>query len=362
MTGEIKILDWLWQNRPMRHLLFWVTTLLMSAFVRGLYYQDTAVAFYENFILLPPKIGAAYLLCYYQIPYLIFRRKYVQFVLSFLLSSFIFMTICRILAVHVVEEFFREGIFVKESIVEILTDYKVMLKVYFFRVYTIGLILAVLKLIKDHFEEKHQREILEKEKATAELNFLKAQLHPHFLFNTLNNLYLLTLQKSDKAPETLIKLADMLDYMLYQCNAPTVPIGKEITLIENYIDLEKLRYGERLHLEFTKDIDDKQTPIAPLLLLSIIENAFKHGAIGAVKDPILRINLTVVDHQLQAQVFNTKPARVQDDPMQYKKGIGVSNTRRQLELIYPQQYELLIDDQEETYTVQLNIDLKPVTV
>ncbi|MEO0776944.1 MAG: histidine kinase, partial [Bacteroidota bacterium] len=252
----------------MRHLLFWVTTLLLSASVRGLYYQDTAVAFYENMILLPPKIGAAYLLCYYQIPYLIFRRKYLQFFLSFLLSSYFFMILCRILAIHVVEEIFREGIFVQESLFEILTDYKVMLKVYFFRVHTIGLILAIFKLIVDHFEEKHQREILEKEKANAELNFLKAQLHPHFLFNTLNNLYLLTLQKSDKAPEMLIKLSDMLDYMLYQCNAPTVPVGKEVTLIENYIELEKLRYGDRLRLEFKKNIDDCQTPIAPLLLLS----------------------------------------------------------------------------------------------
>ena len=215
----------------LRHLLFWVSTLGMATFVRGLFYQDIPVAFYENAILLPPKVAAAYLLSYYQIPQLIFRKKYWQFALSFLLSAYVLMVICRILAVHVVEEFFREGIFVQESIFEILTDINLLLKAYFFRVYTIALVMAIFKLIKNHLEEKHQREILEKEKATAELNFLKAQLHPHFLFNTLNNLYVLTLQKSDKAPDMLLKLSDMLDYMLYQCNAPFVAIGKESRLL-----------------------------------------------------------------------------------------------------------------------------------
>lgn len=355
--GEIKILDWIWKYRLLRHLLFWVATVAIATFVQGLFYQDFTISFYENMILLIPKIAAAYFLAYYQIPQLIFRRKYWKFALSFLLSAYLLMIFCRFLAVHVVEEFFREGIFVQESIYEIITDWKVLLKVYFFRVYTIGLVLALLKLIKDHFAEIHQREILEKEKATAELNFLKAQLHPHFLFNTLNNVYVLTLQKSDKAPEMLIKLSDMLDYMLYQCNAPTIPIGKELTLLENYIALERLRYGDRLELQFNQQVDREQTPIAPLILLSLMENAFKHGVSGAIKNPVIRFDLKVEDQRLHLELFNTKPAHIQTDPMNYKKGIGVSNIRRQLELIYPEQYEFTVEEKETSYLVKLHINL-----
>ena len=132
---------------------------------------------------------------------------------------------------------------------------------------------------------------------------MKAQIHPHFLFNTLNNLYVLTLQKSDKASDIVLKLSEMLDYMLYKCNENRVTIAQEVQLIQNYIDLEQLRYGDRLELVFNKNIDNHQTQIAPLILVSLIENAFKHGASGSVAVPKIKIDFVIKNEQLLFSIY-----------------------------------------------------------
>jgi two-component system LytT family sensor kinase len=199
---------------------------------------------------------------------------------------------------------------------------------------------------------------LEKEKVTAELNFMKAQIHPHFLFNTLNNLYVLTLQKSEKAADTVLKLSEMLDYMLYKCNESTVSISEEIQLIQNYIDLEELRYGDRLELVFNKNIDNAQTQIAPLVLVSLIENAFKHGASGTVTVPKIKIEISVKDEQLLFSIYNTKPIHVQKDNPSFKNGIGLVNTKSQLQLIYPEMHSIEIIEDKTSYEVKLQINLK----
>ena len=205
--------------------------------------------------------------------------------------------------------------------------------------------------------EKRKVSRLEKEKIDAELNFLKAQIHPHFLFNTLNNLYALTLKKSDHAPDVVAKLSEMLDYMLYQCKEDKVLISKEITLLQHYLDLEKLRYGERLQLTFDHDIDDHNAQIAPLILISIIENAFKHGVSGSMQQPIVTISVRVKEGVSYIRVYNTKPEIPQTDEMGYKKGIGEMNVKRQLELIYPDRYEWNYEESPKSYEVNLTIQL-----
>ena len=214
-----------------------------------------------------------------------------------------------------------------------------------------------VKLIKERFEEKNRQEILQKEKVTAELNFMKAQIHPHFLFNTLNNLYVLTLQKSDKASETVLKLSEMLDYMLYKCNSNRVTIGEEVQLIQNYINLEQLRYGDRLEVVFNMNIDSDQTQIAPLILVSLIENAFKHGASGSVAAPKIAIEFRVEKNELQFSIYNTKPGQAQKDETNFKKGIGLKNIKNQLSLIYPERHILEIKETKESYLVNLTIQL-----
>lgn len=189
------------------------------------------------------------------------------------------------------------------------------------------------------------------------LTFLKAQIHPHFLFNTLNNLYVLTLQKSEKAPTTVLKLSEMLDYILYQCNDTRVTIEKETALIQNYIELEKLRYGDRLKLELEENIDNKNVLIAPLVLISIVENAFKHGASGAIDTPTIKISIEVKNHQLSFHVYNTKARIAQKDETNYKHGIGLKNTKKQLELLYPDRHSIEIKEEDVSYSVKLDVDL-----
>ena len=149
----------------------------------------------------------------------------------------------------------------------------------------------------------------------------------------------------------------MLDYMLYQCNDDHVTIDKELKLIQNYIDLEQLRYGDRLELSFDNNIDNPQTQIAPLILISLIENAFKHGASGAIKKPIIKIDVKVERGHLYFSVYNTKTKLKQDDNTNFKKGIGLRNTKSQLQLLYPNKHELEIIEEDLSYHVKLHVDL-----
>ena len=351
------LVDRLLKNRVLSHILFWVGMLALYSqvlfHIRGSFWYG----FVNNIVLFPSIIGASYFLVYWQIPRYIYPKKYLQFGVSMLVSAYVFTVLARLLTIYVAEPVLGLDQPLPDMWAIVLISVDRLVQNYLLSIFIGPLIMASIKTIKQHIESKQEAETLEKEKRTAELNFLKAQIHPHFLFNTLNNLYTLTLQKSDLAPTTVVKLSEMLDYMLYQCNDNRVAIEKEIQLLNNYIDLERLRYGERLKFSFEKSVDDMQTPVAPLILLSLVENAFKHGASGAIKQPEIAIKLTVTDKQLSIHVFNTKPEMIQKDPERYKEGIGVSNIKRQLELLYPERYTLQIDEKPTSYSVDLKIDL-----
>ena len=345
------------RKRWLSHALFWLLLLLFYTLTLKIQYGSYSKTLIHHLIVLIPQILASYCLVYWQIPKLLYRKKYLLFSLSVIFGAYFFTGLARTLVVHIIEELYRLPPFGQESLIEIFTDLKLLYEYYFYSVFVPVSLFVIIKLIKERFEEKSKHEALEKEKVSAELNFFKAQIHPHFLFNTLNNLYVLTLQKSDKASETVLKLSEMLDYMLYQCNDDRVTIDKELKLIQNYIDLEQLRYGDRLELNFNKTIDNPQTQIAPLILMSLIENAFKHGASGAIKEPSIKIDIKVENKQLFFSVYNTKTKLKQEDNTNFKKGIGVSNTKSQLQLLYPDKHELEIIEEDLSYQVKLHVDL-----
>jgi sensor histidine kinase YesM len=352
-----KITTYIQERRWLYHVLFWLVLFLIQSLGVESFYNEKDV-FIHKLLVLPPKILTAYALIYYQVPELLYKKRYILFAISFLISSYIFAVISRLTVVYAVEEIIRPKPFNQEPVVEILTDIYALYDRYLLGIYFPALVMWMLKLIKEQVYKKSEIEQLEKEKVSAELSFFKAQIHPHFLFNTLNNLYVLTLQKSDNASETVLKLSEMLDYMLYQCNDDRVTIDKEIKLIENYIDLEQLRYGERLKLNFNKTIDNPKTQIAPLILVSLIENAFKHGASGAIKNPHINIDIKVEKEQLFFSVYNTKAKLEQEDKTNFKEGIGINNTKSQLQLLYPNKHNLEIIDEELSYQVKLHIDLQ----
>ncbi len=345
------------QKRWINHIIFWLLLLVFYTKVNTAYNDAFYKVLVHNVIMLIPQILASYFIAYFLIPKLLYKKKYVLFFVSFAMICYFFSALARVLVVHIIEELYREPPFAQESIYDILTDVSYLRKYYFYSVFLPVFLFVSIKLLKERFEEKSKQEILKKEKISAELNFFKAQIHPHFLFNTLNNLYVLTLQKSDKASEIVLKLSEMLDYMLYQCKDDRVIISKELKLLQNYVDLEQLRYGERLELVFNQDIDNLRTQIAPLILMSLIENAFKHGTSGSVSNPMIKIDIKIEKEQLNFSVYNTKTKIKQNDKTNFKEGIGLSNTKNQLQLLYPDKHQLEIIEEDLSYHVKLHVDL-----
>ncbi len=224
-------------------------------------------------------------------------------------------------------------------------------------IYPVVVVCSLIKIFKSWYRNQQVAQQFEQEKLSAELKFLKAQVHPHFLFNTLNNLYALTLKRSSKAPEIVLKLSDLLNYMLYECNTERVPLNKELELVENYVELEKLRYGERLDVSLNVNVEGN-TQIVPMLILPFIENCFKHGVSGETDNSWVSIDITVKDNLLTLKVDNSKSNEETKDEREYREGIGLKNVKRRLELLYGGGYDLKIMDTKESYLVILKVELK----
>jgi hypothetical protein len=194
----------------------------------------------------------------------------------------------------------------------------------------------------------------EKEKLTAELSYLKAQINPHFLFNSLNSIYSLALQKSDAAPEAVQKLSSMMRYVLTDANSDFVPLQKELNHIRDYIELQRLRFGNDLPLNWAITGDEKNKKIAPLILISFIENAFKYG-VNAEEDAEIKIEINVYEKSLGLFVSNNMvTVNVTEEE---KSGIGLENTKNRLNLLYPDAHELKITETAKQYIVNLSISL-----
>jgi len=217
---------------------------------------------------------------------------------------------------------------------------------------TVGGVAAAIKLMKCFFEKQHAALILEKEKANAELQMLKAQLHPHFLFNTLNNIYSYTQDVSEKASGMIMGLSQLLRYILYDCNKPLVPLEKELKMVIDYFALERTRYDEGLDIAMQLPGSTNHF-IAPLMMLPFMENAFKHGASQMMEKPWISLTVILNDNELTMKLINGKPAGA----FHRAPGIGIANVRKRLELLYPDQHELLIHDEEEMYIVNLSLQL-----
>ncbi|CAH0999552.1 hypothetical protein LEM8419_00852 [Neolewinella maritima] len=222
----------------------------------------------------------------------------------------------------------------------------------FFAVVCVGL----LRFVEDYFELEARRKELENQQLSSELQFLKAQINPHFLFNTLNNLYYLAVNQSPRTPDVIAKLSSMMRYMLHDSNHPLVPLEREIEYIENYLSLERLRLEDRIPITFEVAGAVEGVRIAPLILITFLENAFKHGVSGAGDDVFITVRLDVNAGSCHYQVTNSKLA-ASNKTLPEKSGIGLQNVRRRLELSYPERYVLHTDDTEDRYRVDLQLQL-----
>ena len=202
------------------------------------------------------------------------------------------------------------------------------------------------------FEQWKWLKNLKAEKGKAELALLKSQINPHFFFNTLNNLYGLTVEKSDKAPEVILKLSDMMRYTIYEGKEDWVTLQDEISYLKNYIELHKLRFQKEVDIRFEYNVD-KAYKIAPLLFIILLENAFKHGAERLTEQAFIHLSLNASDDQLLFQIVNNFEQSDTDN----EHGIGLDNLKRRLKLIYPERHQLSIQSDSMVYTATLNITL-----
>lgn len=336
-------------QKVLRHTLFWLVIYFLWAFMKsgggGYYYRTYLVV---NLVNVPLYMLAYYLLKHVQIPYLFNRDKVVLFVTSLLASSVLLYIIWRIAGVIFIDEL--RGLKGQMRFLN-FADYLIQ---------TVQFYSPSMALLAWELHHERQRELkrihqLEKEKITTELKFLKAQLNPHFLFNTLNNLYSFVVNGSPKAPDMILRLSGILDYVLYKSQNKAVQLKEEVNTIEHFIALEKIRYGNRLEVDFICE-GNMSTPISPLILLSLVENAFKHGASGDIDSPKIKIEIVEKEESIHCTVWNTKSLYQGELNDAYKEGIGLSNIKRQLNLIYPNCHKLIIEDQETIFSVSITIN------
>jgi sensor histidine kinase YesM len=227
----------------------------------------------------------------------------------------------------------------------------------FFQLLFYGTVSTIFQIIMDWQKGSVEKIELQHKNTESELNFLKSQINPHFLFNTLNNLYALTLKKSDQAPEVVLKLSEMMRYMLYECNEERVPLRKEVNYLENYLELEKLRQKKNIKIDFLISGMIKDQKIAPLLFIPFLENSFKHGLNNQLGDGYVKILLKILEDEIHFSIDNSKAETAPKSTGKKSGGIGLVNVRRRLNLVYPNSHELSVKDSPTNYYVDLKIKL-----
>ena len=321
-------------RRPLEHLLFWCLDWLVLTLYGGLYDASYAKTGLYNLTGLPFVVLLTYLFVYGILP-LFFQGRRMAFLVASILAFGGTVLLKRLFLQYVQfpwlydDNTYTFQFFNWHRVVGHLVEL----------VATAGFV-AGLKHYRDWQRSKDKVEALSAEKRATELSFLKAQVHPHFLFNTLNSIYYEVLRKSDAAPDLIIRLCDLLRFTLYQCKDPLIPIAKEVELIENYIALEQCRYGPRLTVAFAVS-GDTTALIPPLICFSLIENAFKHGTSENKDGSHITIQLNVADGCLRLKVQNPIATAAQPDVLGASKGIGMQNITQQLQLLFGDRYRLL---------------------
>ncbi|WP_121356923.1 sensor histidine kinase [Flavisolibacter nicotianae] len=309
---------------------------------------DFAFAAVNCLVILLPKLLFTYFVLWVLLKQLASRADYKRGIVTAVFALLFTIFLYRTLVVYVVNPFiyhWNDGhtIFYPLGLLVALMD--------------IGFVSGaaiVIKQVRLQAAAREREKSLVREKLEAELKFLRNQTNPHFLFNTLNNIYALARKKSDQTPEVVMKLSKLLRFMLYESAKPLIKIGEEVKILDDYIELEKLRYNSRLTVNFYREIDNSNEEISPLLLLPFVENAFKHGPGESHFDSSIHIELIVQNGSLAFTIENTKEKSGSNG---VNENIGLRNVKRQLELMYPG-YSLQVNNEDALFSVSLFVNLK----
>lgn len=337
-------------KRVLLHALFWTAWMSRTFYdIVSLYSLQGAFAFSFSYII--AQMPFVYIHLYILVPRLLNKRKYFLYVPATIALLFMYSYLSYFILNRIPQQWLPAGL--GNYISRIDPNYDILEGFFAFT------ITYALKYTWLALTTQNKVLALQKENLQLELKALKAQVNPHFLFNTLNNIYALSLQKSEQTPGMLLKLSSMMRYLLYECNAPQVALQKEIQFINNYIELEKIRHNKNVQISFSLSGNAGENEIAPLLLIPFIENSFKHGVNARIGKGWVDIHLNTADEKLILSVVNSMAENhVNGKP---QKGIGLDNVKKRLELLYPGKHTLNIKPGDEKFSVDLAINLNGVS-
>jgi len=347
---NLKTLYQFLNKRPVTHILFWLLFVLIGSFIFSYQQNFPYLFFLINFLVhLPVFLIFTYGVVYYLVPYFLQKRNVINFLVALLFATCLAAFLRFLVSRYVYYAFFIPKVLHPKELLSVETFFINL-------IWVLGpaIVFAMFKYYKNWINTQAIANEAERKQLSSELQVLKAQLNPHFLFNTFNNLYVLALQKSDKTPIIISKISDLFHYVLYECNSVEVPVKKEIKLVNDYIELETLRYSDRLSITFTKEIEQNDFKVPPMMLYTFVENCFKHGCSDDPGLPWIKLHVKVKGNVFWFEASNSIP------PQNCKKseitgGIGLANIRRRLELIYPGNHHLEIRKEDCKFFVRLSI-------
>lgn len=338
------------------HILFWiaVASFYFFLFSWNSDFREASIIFSAG--LLPVAIAVTYFFNYKLVPQFLWKKHYGRFFLFSFYTLLAGVWISFLIVFYVLIYILNNKSAIDPSVLHPELQVMTLNFIVFFAI--------AVKQIKRAFFIQQEKNDLEKLKLNtelklkeAELKLLKAQIHPHFLFNTLNNLYGLTLEKSDDAPGLVLRLSNILDYILYRCNESSVMVSDEIENLKNYIEIERIRYSDKLKMDVDFPSKTFNLKIAPLIILPFIENAFKHGVSNYPGVALVKTKIDLLENTLVFKIENSKnPVKKIENG--YSKGIGLQNARKRLELLYPEKFILKIDDRKDSFSVNLTLQLE----
>ena len=352
--------------RIRRHLLFWGFWGFWFGMVRELnpsylklhgHFPNFFKTMAEAFLFLLPQAVLVYPLLYFILPRYFFNGKYIK--ASLWIFVFLFLTILISAALLIYIPWHKVAWIPSQAkLFEGTTNLQKLSQAYLSALQgsLAGAALAIgFKMSKYYYFKNLRNQQLQKENTESQLQLLKAQVHPHFLFNTLNNIYSQTQTESPKGSKMIIGLSDLLRYILYEGQKPLVPLKQELIMISEYINLEKIRYGNKLDVHVLTPDKTDDIFIAPLLLLPFVENCFKHGTSNMLQNPWINLTVELKDTTLVMKLMNGKTPL--NGNIQEKQGIGINNVSQRLNLLYKDKYDLQIREDEEVFVVDLRVEL-----
>lgn len=348
---------WIMRSKQiLHHLLFWLFIMLIGIATIYPYYQDLRIAVMDRAVFLPVWWIGTYLNWGILMPKLLNKKRWPGYVIVLLLLLFLLTLGQRYLCLF---WFYPNYLWENPPAPAELQPFLLPKFIQFAAFISLPIICSIgIRYLLDWYQESYKAKQILAQQQAAELQYLKAQINPHFLFNTLNNLYGLSLEASKKVPGMILKLSDILSYSLYESAVDRVSLDKEIQLIQDFIALEMERYGDRMKIDFDLDEEvDEQVEIAPLLLIPLVENAFKHGVKEATEAIPIRIHLSQTKSALLFEVQNQISEAFFTPPQNPKQGLGLKNLKRRLDLLYPNKHQLETYREADQFVAKLKIQL-----